>query len=232
MVEQLRRLNLEANLSSYDFNLQIEETQPRVFRIQAPFGNDFGLTQEKVHEIIRSGVTSAANLNQRLLEMIELSALTGYREEEANLLFGKLAGLVAQNPTAMEVQFKRVIEIADVPDFKPNQRVDVEKLLAIRESDECRAFRDWLSEASALSDEELRVMTHGIKNRISTLGSSTTGKILRLATTVGIGLIPGAGPVLGPAASVVDAFLVDHSLKRPAVVGFLTASYPSLFQSA
>lgn len=231
MLEQLKRLNLKADLSSYDFNLQIEETGQRVFRIHAPFGHDFGLAQEKVHEIIHSGVKSAANLSQRLLEMSEFSALTGYREDEASLLFGKLTSLIAQNPKTVEEQFKRVITITDIPDFKPNQRVDIEKLLVARESDECRAFRDWLSEASALSDEDLRAMTHGIRNRISTLGSSTTGKILRLAATTGIGLIPGVGLVLGPAASAVDTFLVDHSLKRSAVVGFFSDIYPSLFRN-
>ncbi len=232
MLEQLRRLDLNADLSSYDFNLQIEETQPRIFRIQPPFCHDFGLGQEKVHEIIHKGAISATNLNHRLLEMIEFSALTGYREEEANLLFGRLAGLIEKNPTIAEEQFKRVIEIADTPDFEPNQRVDVEKLLTIRESDECRAFRDWLREADTLSDEDIRAMTHGIKNRISALSSSTTGKILRLAGTTGIGLITGVGPVLGPVASAIDTLLVDRVLKRPAVVAFLSDVYPSLFQSA
>jgi hypothetical protein len=232
MIEQLRRLNLKSDLSSYDFDLQIDETSERVFRIQAPFSRDFGLAQEESHKIVHSGVTSAVNLSQRLLEMSELSVLTGYREDEASLLFGKLASLISQNPRTIEEQFKRVIEIADVPDFKPNQRVEVEKLLAVRESNECRAFRDWLTEASDLSDSDLRAMTHGVKNRILTLGSSTTGKIVRLAATTGIGLIPGAGLVLGPAASAVDTFLVDHYLKRPAVVGFLSDTYPSLFSNA
>jgi hypothetical protein len=232
MLEKLRQLNLKEDLSSYNFDLQIQEMEQRVFRIQAPFARDFGLAPEKADDIIHNGVTSAANLSQRLLEMSEFSALTGYREDEAGLLFGKLASLISQNPKTVEEQFKRVIEIADIPDFKPNQRVDVEKLLAARESDECRAFRDWLREASDLSDEDLRTMTHGIKQRISALGSSTPGKILRLAATTSIGLIPVAGLVLGPVASAVDTFLVDHSLKKSAVVGFLSDIYPSLFKSA
>lgn len=231
ILEQLRRLNLKTDQSSYDFNLEIEETGQRIFRIQAPFGQHFGLDQERVHGIIQSGVNSVANLSQRLLEMSELSALTGYREDEASLLFGKLASLIAQNPRTVEEQFKRVITIADIPDFKPNQRVNIEKVLAARESDECRAFRDWLPEASALSDEDLRAMTQGIKSRISKLGSSTTGKVLRLAATTAIGLIQGAGLVLGPCISAIDTFLVDRALRRPAVIGFLSEIYPSLFQS-
>jgi len=231
MLEKLRRLNLKEDLSSYDFILQIHEIEQRIFRIQAPFARDFGLAPETADEIIHSGVTSAANLSQRLLEMTELSALSGYREDEAALLFGKLASLISQNPKIVEEQFARVIEIADIPDFKPNQRVDVERLLAARESDECRAFRDWLREAADLSDEDLRTMTHGIKQRLSALGSSTSGKIFRLAATTSIGLIPVAGLVLGPVASALDTFLVDQSLKKSAVLGFLSDIYPSLFKS-
>ena len=232
MFEKLQRMNLKNYLSTYDFKLQIEETQPRVFRIQAPFVQDFGLAPEISDEIIHSGVRSSANLSQRLLEMTELSALSGYRDDEAGLLFGKLASLISHNPRAIEEQFKRVIEIADVPDFKPNQRMDVERLLAARESNECRAFRDWLPEASDLGDEELNTMTHGFKNRISTLGSSKTGKLLRIAASTGISSIPIAGTVLGPIASILDTFLVDHFLKRSGVVGFLSDIYPSLFRSA
>jgi hypothetical protein len=34
--------------------------------------------------------------------------------------------------------------------------VDVKTLLKIRESDECRSFKQWLSGSEALSDKELR----------------------------------------------------------------------------
>jgi hypothetical protein len=139
--------------------------------------------------------------------------------------------MASQNPDAAEGQFKRTLEIADVPDFEPNQRVDIDRLLRVRESDECRAFRDWLSKAGDLSDAQIRDLTQGIKNKLSSLAQSKGGKAVRFMATTGLGLIPVAGFALGPALSFVDSFLVDRALKESAVLVFLSDSYPSLFRS-
>jgi hypothetical protein len=233
IVHQLRSTHPEIDLSSYDFDLNIVEYEPRRFRIGTPFAKDLGLSPSKIHQILQSAVTSVECLNHRFSEMIEFSALTGFREDEAPILFGKVAGLISpQNPSIAEEQFKRVIEITDVPDFKPSHRVNADKLLETRDSDECRAFRDWLSKAGNLSDADITAMTHGIRSRLSSLSQSKGGKALRFMATTGLGLIPGAGLVLGPASSFVDSFLVDRTLKQPAVLAFLSDSYPSLFRSA
>jgi hypothetical protein len=160
------------------------------------------------------------------------ASLTGFLESEAALLFGKMAGIIApQNPKIAEEQFKRVIEIADIPDFKPGQRVDVEKLMKIRESAECRDFRGWLSTAEDVSDATIRDMATGMKNKVATLAGGTGGRVVRFAATTLVGLIPGAGLVLGPAAGAIDSFLVERVLPRSGILAFLTDTYPSLFVS-
>jgi hypothetical protein len=232
VVQQLRRTHPELDLSSYNFDLKVAEYEPRNFRIETPFAKDLGLDTSKVHEILQGAVNSVSNLNHRFSEMIELSALSGFQENETPILFGKVAGLMSsQNPNAAEEQFKRVIEITDVPDFEPIQRIDVDRLLKIRDSDESRAFRDWLSKSGELSDAEIREMTHGIRNKLSSLSQSKMGKAMRFIATTGMGFIPFAGLALGPASSFVDSFLVDRALKQSAVLAFLSDSYPSLFRS-
>ncbi|MGB7556860.1 MAG: hypothetical protein WBM04_21025, partial [Candidatus Korobacteraceae bacterium] len=99
-------------------------------------------------------------------------------------------------------------------------------------SEECRDFRAWLSTAQDLSDIEIRKVTGGMKNQLSSLAGSTTGKTVRLAATTLIGLIPGAGLVLGPTAGAIDSFLLDRILPRSGIVAFLADIYPSLFVSA
>jgi hypothetical protein len=64
---------------------------------------------------------------------------------------------------------------------------------------------------------------------MAVLAGSTGGKFVRLATTTGIGLIPGVGLAAGIAASAIDSFLVDRVLPKSGVVAFLTETYPSLF---
>jgi hypothetical protein len=219
------------DLSSYKYDIRVDECQPRIFRIETPFAKDFQLAPDKIHRVLQGAVGSVSNLNHRLSEMIEFSALAGFREEEAPILFGKVAGLMAaQNPEAAEGQFKRILEIADVPDFEPNQKVDVDRLLSVRGSDECRAFRDWLSKAGSLSDAEIRDLTRGVKNKLSSLANSKSGRAMRFMATTGLGFVPAVGLVLGPASSFVDSFLVDRALKESAVLAFLSDSYPSLFR--
>jgi hypothetical protein len=134
------------------------------------------LSADNKQRLLHRSVCAVANLNFRIAEMAAYSALTGFLEGEAPLLFGKLAGILApQNPKTVEEQFKRVIEIADVPDFNRGQRVDVEKLLKIRESAEWRDFRDWLSTAENLSDAEISNLAGGMKNKLASLAGSPGG---------------------------------------------------------
>ena len=164
--------------------------------------------------------------------MAAYSAITGFLESEASLLFGKVAGIIAPlNPSIPEMQFKRVIELVDIPDFKLGQRIDVEKLMAIRESAECRDFRAWLSTLENVSDGDIRNMVTGVRNKLSSLADSTTGKAIRLAVTTGIGLIPGYGTLIGLTAGAIDSFLVDRIFPRSGILAFLAEQYPSLFVS-
>jgi len=213
-------------------DINVEEVQDRVFHVKNSIAQSFGLSPDETHALLQLSVAAVANLNQRLAEMIAYSALAGFRESEAPILFGKFAGILApQNPTIVEEQFQRVIEIADVPDFRPGQRIDTETLLKIRESEECRAFKEWLSTTENMSDADLRNVVTGIRNKLGSLATSNKGKAVRFAATTPVGLIPGAGLVLGPVSTAIDSFLVDRVLPRSGVVAFLQDMYPSLFVS-
>ncbi len=233
ILNQLGGMVNQADWASRQLEIDVEEPRERVFHIKSGIAKEFGKSPEETHHLLQRSVTAVVNLEHRLSEMAAYSALTGFRETEAPLLFGKLAGIIsAQNPKLAEEQFERVIEVADVPDFKPGQKVDVEKLMRIRESAECRDFRRWLSTAADISDSEIRVQASGMRNRLGSLASSPGGKVVRLAATTLIGILPHYGPVLGPASGVVDSFLVDRVLPRSGVFAFLTELYPSLFVSA
>jgi hypothetical protein len=219
-------------LASSPLEIKVDEPRERVFHIETGIAKEFGLSPEETHLLLQRSVTAVVNLNQRLAEMQAYSALTGFLESEAHLLFGKLAGIISpQNPTPAEEQFKRVIEVAEVPDFKLGQKIDVEKLMKIRESSECRDFRRWLSTTKDISDDEIRAQARGMRNKLASLAGSSGGKVVRLATTTLIGNIPVAGLVLGPAVGVVDSFLVDRVLPQSGIFAFLTDMYPSLFYS-
>lgn len=233
IMDQLSAGSKQVSLANSPLEIQVDEPREGVFHIRTGIAKDFGLSPEETHLLLQRSVGAVLNLNLRLAEMQAYSALTGFLESEAPLLFGKFAGIISpQNPTPAEEQFKRVIEIAEVPDFKPGQKVDIEKLMKIRDSAECRDFRRWLSTAEDISDDEIRAQAGGMRHKLASLTGSAGGKAVRFAATTLIGNIPVAGLVLGPAAGAVDSFVVDRVLPRSGIFAFLTDMYPSLFSAA
>jgi hypothetical protein len=207
ILDQLRARSRQDDSAERSLVIQVDEPEERVFHIKTGIARDYGLTSEETHLLLHRSVTAVVNLNHRLAEMQAYSALTGFLESEAPLLFGKLAGIISpQNPLPAEAQFKRVIEIAEVPDFKLGQKIDVEKLMKIRDSAECSDFRKWLSTTEDISDGEIRAQAGGMRNKLASMTGSSGGKVVRLAATTLIGNIPVAGLLLGPAAGAVDSF--------------------------
>lgn len=224
--------NLEVAIEMAGAAIQVEETSTRIFHIKNTLSESFGFPPEKSHLILQAAVTAVANLNQRLGDMQAHSAITGFVDDEASLLFGKLAGILAPlNPKIAEHRFERVIDLADVPDFAPGQKVDIESLLKVRDSAECREFREWLSTLENASDKDISDMVASVRSKMALAAGSTRGKLVRFAATTGLGLIPVVGPVTGAVAGAIDSFLVDRVLPRSGVVAFLTKTYPSLFVS-
>jgi hypothetical protein len=116
-----------------------------------------------------------------------------------------------------------------MPDFKSGQRVNVDPLLKVRDSAECREFREWLPTLEDRTDAEIRDMVSSIRAKMASAASSSGGKLVRLAATTGIGLIPVVGPIAGVAAGAVDSFLIEKLLPKSGIVAFLSDTYPSLF---
>jgi hypothetical protein len=232
VIEQLRAVQTP-DLTVADIPIEVEETSNRIFHVKNTLAETFEFSPENAHLVLQKAISAVANLDHRLADMQAYSAITGFLDSESPLLFGKLAGIIAPlNPKLVEKQFERVVELASIPDFKSGQSIDVEKLIQVRESVECREFRAWLTTLDVATDAEITGMVASIKSKMASLANSISGKLVRLAATTGIGLIPVVGPIAGAVAGVVDSFLVEKVLPQSGVVAFLTETYPSLFISA
>lgn len=213
------------------YEIRVDEVRERVFHLVTNLSTVLG-NEDNVHSVLQPAIGAVANLNQRLADMAAYSAITGFNDAEAPLLFGKIAGVIRPiNPRPLEEEFARVITIAHVPDFVSGGKIDVERLLRARESPECLEFRAWLNKLEGLSNEQIAELVSSVKNRMGSFVRSETGKALRLAATTGLGLIPGLGLILGAAAGVADSFLVERLLPTSGAVAFLTETYPSLFDA-
>jgi len=212
-------------------SLKIEEVKPRVFYVVNNLEATLKISQEKAHGILNNGVLSIAKINQRLEDMSVHSAITGFTEDEAPLLFKKLSGfLTSQNPEILEKQLGRVQTILGLPEISPQKPVNVENLMKARDSSELREFQAWLYKFEGKEDKEVEELVHAVGLRVGSLLSSAPGKAIRFAATTALGLIPLAGLVLGPVSGAIDTFVVSEMLPSSGVFAFLTKTYPSLFK--
>jgi hypothetical protein len=192
-----------------------------------------GLDIDQEHALLEEVIKGISNLDQRIAEMAEYNAISHFEDSEAPLLFGKIHSLVAQlNPKHDEQAFLRVIEIAQMPKLIGSCRISVEKLLAIRATDECREFRNWLSTTDGIDDMELRRLLRGFRAKAASFISSTPGRALRFGVNAGLGLIPGYGTIAALGEGIVDTFLLEKMLPSAGVLTFLNHTMPSIFISA
>jgi hypothetical protein len=160
------------------------------------------------------------------------NALAGFREEELPIVEEKLRFVIDQvDPNRQEQRFDRVVELTGLPDPETSEgTVDVERLLQVRDTAECRDFRQWLRTLDNASDEEIAAEIASLREKLSRAVHSPAGKTVRLIATTGVGLIPIIGPAAGVALSAVDQFALEKLLPEPGPVSFLSSSYQSIFK--
>lgn len=234
---ELLRTALSVQLRTQGINprkldVALEEIEPEDFRVKTNLEKEYGVSETFAHNLVSLALMGIGTVNQKLVQMMTYSALTGMREPEAPLLVGKLR-LLRDLSHALDdrERFARVVRIAGLPTPRlGTTKVDAEKLLRVRESDECRAFRDWLSGTDSLSDKEIRSRIKGLRSKFASFVSSTTGKTLRFLVSNGVAAISG-GPIAGWATSMLDSFVLERFAKRDAIFSFLDDSYPSVFRN-
>ena len=227
----IRKALFRPEIGIDDLAVLVEEPSPRTFKVITNLQSDFGLPQDRCHELIHSALMAVSELTMRLAEMEAYSAITGFRESERSLLFGRLASVIGVlNPDKFETQFERIIRVVRIPDFAPGQRVDVQLLLKVRDTSECRDFRAWLSSTENMTDSEIEDHATSLRSLIGNLVGGPTGKTLRYATTTLVSLVPGISTLIGGAASALDTFLIEKLFPKSGIVAFLNDQYPSLYK--
>ena len=218
-------------IKAKNLKLSVEETDPEDFRVSNNLVSEYHVSEQMAHHVIERAILASANVNVKFGQMKVCDALSGIKETDLPVIqakFGSAIGFVEAGHG--ESRFERVAQITGLQGPKFGEtKVDAEKLLRIRESDECRAFRDWLADTGSLSNHQLRDRVRGLNARIRQAINSTPGKAVRFLISTGFSFVPHR-PELGLAASVIDTFIVERLAPRDAVVVFLSDLYPSVFK--
>jgi hypothetical protein len=223
---------LGREIKSTDFTLQVEGREGEGFRSETDLGRNFGIDPLQVHEVVSRGLLGVGGLNQRIEFMQRYNAVTGFQTGELPLFEEKVKFLARQlDPEVHEERFERVLEIAGFPDVDPDpdaHDVDLARLLQLLESEEARAFRNWMRSLDSLDDAEVKREMSTLRNLVGRAVHSPAGKVVRFATVTGLGLIPGAAPA-AVGLGALDSLLVDRLLPEPGPAAFLGRLFRTVF---
>lgn len=218
--------------------LNVDRTGNDEFAVDNDLSRRYQLPAAEAHRVIEAAMIAIGRMDDRIASMQAHSTLVDLNERDKTLLDAKL-GLAAglAQPKSRENEFSRVISLKGLPVPEYGSTViDVKTLLKVRESDECRAFRDWLADSSGFSDTEIRERVAGMGARIRQAVHSKTGKAVRFLASNGIGLAsglksPADGIVVGLAANIAESFIVEKLVPKDSIISFLTEAYPSVLRS-
>lgn len=213
-----------------------EELNPGDFQVVTSLGTQLNLPDEVARQCVDGGVLAVASLNLRLNLMREFEAVTGFRVDEVSLFQQKASFIWSQlDPVSQERRFDRVVTIAGFPDLgglPEGTSIRVDRLLRLRESDECRQLREWVRQIDSETDEQIEAEFGSIRTKVASMTSSTSGRAVRFLVTTGVGQVPIVGNLLGLVLSAADSFVVDRIIGKRGPATFLGRTYPSLFEDA
>jgi hypothetical protein len=215
------------------FSISVHAIGEGDIRVETDLMSRMNIDLPTAHKLVERGLLGLGSLSQRFAEMDAFSALSGFTESDLPLVDEQLKFFLRMSPETKEQQFRRVVEIAGLPDFTSaisERRVNVERLLEIRESAECREFRDWLPTIDGASDSEIKQRVGSLRARFGNATQSGGGKAVRVLAITGIGAIPAVGLIAGAVASVADTFFLEKIFPKSGVVAFLSDLYPSVFE--
>jgi hypothetical protein len=206
------------------------------FRVATNLARRTGVGEAEAHKIIERALLGAAALEQRFVVMKATESVTGFRDDELSVLDGRLQWMwQSSDPAAQEDRFRRVAAIKGVPslnDIPAGQRIDIKRVLKIRDSADCREMRQWLRDIESESDDEISERLFSFKEGLAAATHTRSKTTVRFLLVTGAGSIPGFGTVAGVVASGVDRFIFEKLIERPGPATFLGHSYPSIFKRA
>ena len=162
-----------------------------------PIGNDgyrattnlssLGIESNEEHSLVERALLGVGGLSLRLEQMQSFQAISGFRDEELPIFDSKVQFLASQlTAEDQAARFQRVVTLAGLPDpteaLIAGQSIDIEKLLKVRSSDECRDFRLWLRTLDQETDKDIEDRVNSLKAKVSEAFQSKTGRAIRFGS--------------------------------------------------
>jgi len=215
--------------------LKIEFIDDVDFRVESNIESKLSLNKETAHEIIERALLGIAGRNHLIAKMKEFNCLVGYRENEVPIFSSKLDFLVERIATDKKLtpNLHRVLSAKGLPNFSAavaEGRIDLLKVLEIRESRECIDFRTWLWSQDNIDENELRERLNTFSQRWKDFFKTVRGKTISWLVSSGLSEIPIVGNIIGAGMSFYDKFLAREVLPHEGAITFINNKLPSIYQ--
>ena len=224
-------LRTRCGLENVPYSFSVSRGESDTYHVSTDLGDRLKIEGIEAHRIIERGLIGVVALTQALGEMKAYSAISGFREDEIPLFRHKLDFLAeTASSQKREDSFRRVIDIAELPTLPLEEgRINVEKLLKIRDSSEAREFRDWLNGVGDFTDKEIRDRVRSFRATLGFKSDGIIGKAMRFLMTTGLGFVPHAA-VPAVTLSFLDQFVLEKLLPKSGISAFVNELYPSVFE--
>jgi hypothetical protein len=226
-----RQIGIPVNYQDIEVGTQYENEHD--FCVTSNIQKLFGFDTAIAHKLIEKACLAVAKRNDRIQQMKNYSALSGFNDIDIPVFADKLAFLAsAISPNLDEERFQRIIEITGLPqlNYIEDIRLNAKKLLEIKQSTEALEFRQWLRLTDDLSDVEIINHVHSLSKTIGRLIGGEVGQNIRFLITNGVGFVPVIGQAVSTSLSILDKFLIDKIFPHSGVSAFIDDMYPSLFE--
>lgn len=215
---------------SGDLDIKVEGINQNDYRVESNLATLYGMQPEDAHKIIERSLLTVSGFYQRLGYMRNYDAIAWFHHDDMPLLQSELNLFkVETESNTQENRFTRILDIKGLPHISNSQQIDVGKLLKVRESKECREFREWLRTTDSLTEEEIAAMVNSLRAKVLTAVGGNAGKVVRFVVSAGLGAV--LNPIAGVAIDGVDSFVLDAIIKKPGPVSFINNALPKLYKN-
>jgi hypothetical protein len=214
--------------------LDVDHLGDDKFKINTNLNEIINVIEIEEHKIIERAILTLSGSNQRISQMKAFNSISSFREEDLPI-FRKKFDYLSQSITSQDAiaALRKVMKINNLPDFRSvdfTGRLDIDKLLTIRESDECKLFRSLIWSLSKSTEQEIQEIVDEYRNKVGQYLRTPIGKTVRFLTGAGIGMIPVVGGVISTGLGLIDNFILEKLFPVNGAIVFLDNKLPSIIK--
>jgi len=217
------------NLIPSNFQYSITNSGQSGYAATSNFKEIFQLSESEEHKVFEATVLGVGGFYQRLGMMKGYEAIAWFSDADSQVLDAEMkiaADLV--NSRNEEARMLRILELRELPALGPDSLVSADALMNLRNSTECRQFREWLKTSDNKSDDEIREELRSFRVAFSNFLNATSTRVARFVLNNAVSAhAPGGGIVLDGA----QQFVLDKIFPANGPVSFINNKLPPLWKN-